>query len=402
MRALDVPDKSARVHQFHRNTLIALKEMLGAAGLAHPRELGPEHVIRRVSATEVRSLAALHHWARPGELLSGVPDHPVFKVFWDVAVPTASRRHSTTLSLRGSKIRVEPELESSHFPTRRTSWNCPLQLAAEVQRNVLAALAEDIGGGDLTALLTPPQALTGHRDQPRSAVLAGTAWFDACFRQLDPKDRDSLEPARRRHHSAGQTLCEIEANTRALLTAERAALNFLQLLSATATVTRLYVDAVAGTGARIVDTRKTLPGLRLAQKYAVTCGGGSNHRLGLYDGILIKENHIMAAGGVTAALVQATAIGRKDVFIQIEVETLEQLAEALDAGATMILLDNMDLAQMRQAVGLTAGRAELEASGGVSLETVRAIAETGVDRISIGGLTKNVRAIDLSLRHSEG
>jgi nicotinate-nucleotide pyrophosphorylase (carboxylating) len=151
-----------------------------------------------------------------------------------------------------------------------------------------------------------------------------------------------------------------------------------------------------------VDTRKTLPGLRLAQKYAVTCGGGHNHRLGLYDGILIKENHIMAAGGVTAALEQARAIGREDVFIQIEVETLEQLAEALDAGARMILLDNMDLVQMRQAVGLTAGRAELEASGGVSLETVRAIAETGVNRISIGDLTKNVEAVDLSLRHSEG
>ncbi|MBI5898356.1 MAG: carboxylating nicotinate-nucleotide diphosphorylase [Rhodocyclales bacterium] len=277
-----------------------------------------------------------------------------------------------------------------------------IQLAAEVQRNVLAALVEDIGGGDLTALLTPASRRSqGTVISRESAVLAGTAWFEACFRQLDPKavirwqarDGDTI--------GAGQTLCEIAANTRALLTAERAALNFLQLLSATATVTRLYVDAVAGTKARIVDTRKTLPGLRLAQKYAVTCGGGTNHRLGLYDGILIKENHIMAAGGVTAALVQAKAIGRNGVFIQIEVETLEQLAEALDAGATMILLDNMDLAQMRQAVGLTAGRAELEASGGVSLETVRAIAETGVDRISIGGLTKNVRAIDLSLRHSE-
>ncbi|MDZ4343980.1 MAG: carboxylating nicotinate-nucleotide diphosphorylase, partial [Candidatus Binatia bacterium] len=173
-------------------------------------------------------------------------------------------------------------------------------------------------------------------------------------------------------------------------------------LSATATATRYYVDAIAGTGARIVDTRKTLPGLRLAQKYAVTCGGGHNHRLGLYDGILIKENHIMAAGGVTAALQQAKTISRDEFFVQIEVETIEQLAEALDADAKMVLLDNMDLAQMRQAVGLTAGRAELEASGGVSLETVRAIAETGVDRISIGGLTKNVRAIDLSLRHSEG
>jgi len=278
----------------------------------------------------------------------------------------------------------------------------PLQLAAEIERNVLAALLEDIGGGDLTALLTSATRRSqGTVISREDAVLAGSAWFDACFRRLDP-----LAAIRWRAHDGeqvapGQTLCQIEASTRALLTAERAALNFLQLLSATASATRLYVDAVAGTGARIVDTRKTLPGLRLAQKYAVTCGGGSNHRLGLYDGILIKENHIMAAGGVTAALEQARAIGRDEVFIQIEVETMEQLDEALDAGARMILLDNMDLAQMRRAVGLTAGRAELEASGGVSLETVRAIAETGVDRISSGSLTKDVHAIDLSLRHVE-
>ncbi|TRZ97026.1 MAG: carboxylating nicotinate-nucleotide diphosphorylase [Rhodocyclaceae bacterium] len=279
----------------------------------------------------------------------------------------------------------------------------PLQLAAEVQRNVLAALVEDIGGGDLTALLTPANRRShGAVLSREDAVLAGTAWFDACFRLLDPLAVIRWHARDGGHIASGQTLCEIEASTRALLTAERAALNFLQLLSATATATRRYVDAVAGTGARIVDTRKTLPGLRLAQKYAVTCGGGSNHRLGLYDGILIKENHIMAAGGVSAALQQARAVSRGDVFIQIEVETLEQLAEALDAGAGMILLDNMDLAQMRQAVGLTAGRSQLEASGGVRLETVRAIAETGVDRISVGSLTKNVRAIDLSLRHSEG
>ena len=279
----------------------------------------------------------------------------------------------------------------------------PLQLAAEVQRNVLAALVEDIGGGDLTALLTPATRRSqGTVISREDAVLAGTAWFDACFRRLDPLAVIRWRARDGELIASGQTLCEVEASTRALLTAERAALNFLQLLSATATVTRRYVDAIAGTGARIVDTRKTLPGLRLAQKYAVTCGGGSNHRLGLYDGILIKENHIMAAGGVTAALEQARAISRGDVFIQIEVETLEQLAEALDADARMVLLDNMDLAQMRQAVGLTARRAELEASGGVRLETVRAIAETGVDRISVGSLTKNVRAIDLSLRHSEG
>ncbi|OHC70403.1 MAG: nicotinate-nucleotide diphosphorylase (carboxylating) [Rhodocyclales bacterium RIFCSPLOWO2_02_FULL_63_24] len=279
----------------------------------------------------------------------------------------------------------------------------PLQLAAEVQRNVLAALMEDIGGGDLTALLSSATRRSqGTVISREDAILAGSAWFDACFRRLDPLVAIRWHASDGDPIVGGQTLCEIEASTRALLTAERAALNFLQLLSATASATRRYVDAVAGTGARIVDTRKTLPGLRLAQKYAVTCGGGNNHRLGLYDGILIKENHIMAAGGVTAALEQARAIGRDDVFIQIEVETMEQLAEALDANAEMILLDNMDLAQMRQAVGLTAGRAELEASGGISLETVRAIAETGVNRISIGSMTKNVRAIDLSLRHSEG
>ncbi|MCF8199935.1 MAG: carboxylating nicotinate-nucleotide diphosphorylase, partial [Sulfuritalea sp.] len=279
----------------------------------------------------------------------------------------------------------------------------PLQLAAEVERNVLAALAEDVGGGDLTALLTPATRRSyGAVISREDAVLAGSAWFDTCFSHLDPTVQIQWHAADGDQISAGQTLCDIEAQTCALLTAERTALNFLQLLSATATATRRYVDAIAGTGARIVDTRKTLPGLRLAQKYAVTCGGGSNHRLGLYDGILIKENHIMAAGGVADALAKARALGRTDVFIQIEVETLEQLAEALDAGARMILLDNMDLTRMRQAVGLTAGRAELEASGGVSLETVRAIAEVGVDRISIGDLTKNVRAIDLSLRHSEG
>ena len=277
-----------------------------------------------------------------------------------------------------------------------------LHLAAEIDRNVAAALVEDIGGGDLTALLMPGgRQSTGTVISREEAVLAGQAWFDACFQQLDPtadiewmaNDGERIAP--------GQTICEIRADTRALLTAERAALNFLQLLSGTATTTRRHVDAIAGTGARIVDTRKTLPGLRLAQKYAVRCGGGTNHRLGLYDGILIKENHIIAAGGIPQALDQARHLASGNAFIQVEVETLEQLAEALDCGATMILLDNMDLDQMREAVGINAGRAELEASGGVRLETVRAIAEAGVNRISIGGLTKDVRAIDLSLRHTE-
>jgi nicotinate-nucleotide pyrophosphorylase (carboxylating) len=237
-------------------------------------------------------------------------------------------------------------------------------LEAEIGRNVAAALAEDIGSGDLTALLTPAaHPARGIVVSREEAVLCGAAWFEACFRQLDAGTRIRWHAADGARIHAGQMLCEIEADTRALLSAERPALNFLQLLSGTATVTRKYVDAVAGTRARIVDTRKTLPGLRLAQKYAVRCGGGTNHRLGLYDGILIKENHIMAAGGVAPVLAQARALAPEGVFIQIEVETLEQLEEALAAGAQMILLDNMDLAQMRQAVQLTAGRAVLEASG---------------------------------------
>jgi nicotinate-nucleotide pyrophosphorylase (carboxylating) len=278
-----------------------------------------------------------------------------------------------------------------------------LKLAHEIERNVLTALAEDIGGGDLTALLTPAnRPAVGIVTCREDAVLCGSAWFESCMRRLDPAARVHWLMRDGAAVQAGQIVCEITADTRALLTSERTALNFLQLLSGTATQTRLYVEAVAGTRAKIVDTRKTLPGLRLAQKYAVRCGGGTNHRLGLYDGILVKENHIIAAGSITSALERARTIANGNVFIQVEVETLEELAEALDAGATLILLDNMDLAQMRQAVGLTAGRAELEASGGVRLETVRAIAETGVDRISIGTLTKDVHAIDLSLRHSEG
>ena len=277
-----------------------------------------------------------------------------------------------------------------------------LRLTAEIDRNVAAALVEDIGGGDLTAMLTPGgHQASGSVISRQDAVMAGQAWFDACFQQLDPDADIAWQVNDGQRIAAGQTLCEIRAGTRALLTAERAALNFLQLLSGVATTTRRYVDAVAGTAARIVDTRKTLPGLRLAQKYAVRCGGGINHRLGLYDGILIKENHIIAAGGIARALEQARGLAGQSVFIQIEVETLDQLGEALEHGATMVLLDNMSLAQMREAVALTAGRAELEASGGIRLQTVRAIAETGVDRISIGGLTKDVRAVDLSLRHTE-
>lgn len=281
--------------------------------------------------------------------------------------------------------------------------NLPLLLAHEIERNVLAALAEDIGSGDLTAMLIPPaRPAVGIVTCRENATLCGTAWFECCLHHLDPTAHIHWLASDGSPLTAGQIVCEITADTRALLTGERAALNFLQLLSGTATQTRTYVDAIAGTRAKIVDTRKTLPGLRLAQKYAVTCGGGTNHRLGLYDGILIKENHIIAAGGITAAFAKARLLAPPHIFIQIEVETLEQLAEALDAGVSMILLDNMSSEQMRQAVGLTAGRAQLEASGGVRLESVRAIAETGVDRISIGTLTKDLHAIDLSLRHSEG
>ena len=277
-----------------------------------------------------------------------------------------------------------------------------LDLAAEIERNVVAALVEDIGGGDLTAMLVPSGHVSrGTVVSREAAVLCGAAWFDACFLRLDANAKIVWHSKDGARIHPGQTLCEVQAGTRALLTAERTALNFLQLLSGTASATRRFVDAIAGTRAHIVDTRKTLPGLRLAQKYAVRTGGGINHRLGLYDGILIKENHILAAGSISAALARAQQLAHAGVFIQVEVETLSQLGEALDSGAAMILLDNMDLESMREAVALTDGRASLEASGGVDLERVRAIAEAGVDRISIGSLTKDARAVDLSLRHVE-
>ncbi len=268
-----------------------------------------------------------------------------------------------------------------------------------IAANVAAALAEDIGSGDLTAqLIAANRQGTATVISRDSAILCGRDWFDVCFRQVDPavdifwlaKEGEQIEPEQR--------LCEVSGPARALLTAERTALNFLQTLSAVATKTRAYVLAARGHKARIMDTRKTLPGLRQALKYAVTVGGGHNQRIGLFDGILIKENHIMAAGSIEAVMQQAQALAGPGVTIQIEVETLEELRRALDAGATLILLDNMSNEQMREAVAITAGRAQLEASGGVNLETVAAIAATGVDRISIGGLTKDVKAIDLSMR----
>ncbi len=272
--------------------------------------------------------------------------------------------------------------------------------AEEIERNVSAALAEDIGPGDLTAGLIPEDR-TGRATviSREDAVLCGTAWFDTVFRRIDPQVKLSWQAADGDRVTKDQLLCEIEGSARALLSAERSGLNFLQLLSGVATKARQYADVVAGTKAVVVDTRKTIPGLRLAQKYAVKCGGGDNHRIGLYDAILIKENHIMAAGGIAQAMAAAQAAAGPDCkFIQIEVESLAELRDALSAGAKMVLLDNMSLDDMREACRIAAGRAITEASGGISLETLRAIAETGVDRISIGGLTKDVRALDLSMR----
>ena len=274
-----------------------------------------------------------------------------------------------------------------------------MRLQHNIETQVSAALTEDIGSGDLTAALIPAARQGRATVITRQAmVICGQPWVDAVFRHIDSKVRMDWRLQEGMLAKVGQTLFSIEGPARALLTGERTALNFLQTLSATATLTRRYVDAIKGTGAVIVDTRKTLPGLRLAQKYAVKVGGGTNHRIGLYDGVLIKENHIMAAGGVVNALRVAQENTPKGVPIQIEVETLDQLRDALDAGAKMILLDNFDLARMREAVKLNAGRSKLEGSGGVNLDTVRAIAETGVDRISIGALTKNINAIDLSMR----
>lgn len=267
-----------------------------------------------------------------------------------------------------------------------------------VNQSVFTAMLEDIGNGDLTALLIPE---TNHAEATiisrEDAVICGIDWVEACFHHINKEIKIKWLVNEGEKVSANQLLCKISGNARAILTAERCALNFLQTLSAVATHTRLYVLAASGTKAEILDTRKTIPGLRLAQKYAVTVGGGSNQRLALYDGILIKENHIAAAGGIAAALKQAKCLN-KNTNIQIEVENLDELNQALAADATSILLDNFSIPDMREAVIINQGRAKLEASGNVNLSSVRAIALTGVDRISIGALTKNIRAIDLSLR----
>lgn len=275
-------------------------------------------------------------------------------------------------------------------------------LAVDLERLVAEALREDVGEGDLTAALVPPhQQVSATLIARQPAVICGQAWFDEVFAQLDPEVVVDWHIAEGSQVPANQPLCRLAGASRSILTGERTALNFLQTLSGTATAARRYVDAVAGTGATILDTRKTIPGLRSAQKYAVLCGGASNHRIGLFDAILIKENHIAAAGSITAAAAAAADAG---VLVEIEVENLEQLPEALSTTASRLLLDNFELDQLRKAVALRdelAPDVGLEASGGVTLDTVRAVADTGVDFISVGQITKDLRAIDLSLRFDE-
>ncbi|NMQ18111.1 carboxylating nicotinate-nucleotide diphosphorylase [Candidatus Competibacter phosphatis] len=264
--------------------------------------------------------------------------------------------------------------------------------------NVALALAEDVGSGDLTAALIPEHAQAEATVVSREvAILCGTTWFDAVFRQLDPGIAIDWRAADGDRVESEQLLCTLRGPARPLLTGERTALNFLQLLSGTATLAHRYADAVSGTKAVILDTRKTLPGLRLAQKYAVRCGGCRNHRIGLFDAVLIKENHIMAAGSIGNAIATARRL-HPGVTVEVEVENRAELEEALAARPDIVMLDNFDPAAMAEAVRIVDGRVKLEASGNVNFDTVRGIAETGVDYISIGGLTKDVRAIDLSMR----
>ena len=268
-----------------------------------------------------------------------------------------------------------------------------------ITQDVRIALAEDVGSGDITARLIPTSTLADARVISREhAVLCGSAWFDEVYRQLDPKvhvvwrcaDGDQVVPE--------QVLCVVQGPARSVLTGERSALNFLQSLSGTATLTRRYVDALAGTQTKILDTRKTIPGLRAAQKYAVRCGGGQNHRMGLYDAVLIKENHIAAAGSITKAVTAIRRLMGTGFKIEIEVENIIQLKDAIYAGVDIVLLDNMDTQQIAEAVAVNAGRVRLEASGGITLENIRDYALTGVDFISIGAITKHLRAVDLSMR----
>ncbi len=280
--------------------------------------------------------------------------------------------------------------------------NVDEQLGAAIQKNVADALAEDIGSGDLTASLVPETSNASASIFAReNAVMAGRPWVDEVYAQLDPDIRIEWQQDDGDRIDENTVLCEIEGPARAVLTGERTALNFLQTLSATATVTACYVAALKGTDTRVLDTRKTVPGLRLAQKYAVRCGGGVNHRIGLFDAILIKENHILSAGSISNAI-NAALESAADVMIEIEVESLDELREALEAGAKRLLLDNFSIDDLRAAVDINretgAPLAELEASGGLTLDQLRQVAETGVDYISVGAISKNIRAIDLSMR----
>jgi len=271
-------------------------------------------------------------------------------------------------------------------------------LADEIKANVRLALAEDIGSGDISARLVPAQRQASARVISREpAVLCGRAWADEVFRQLDSLVTLHWQAEDGQRIAANQTIVTLQGSARVLLSGERAMLNFLQTLSAVATRARQYADLVEGTNVRLLDTRKTLPGLRLAQKYAVTCGGCHNHRIGLFDAFLIKENHIAACGSISAAVAAARAIA-PDKPLEVEVENLGEFEQALNAGADIIMLDELSLADMRQAVTLNQGRAKLEASGGVNQDNLRAMAETGVDFISIGSLTKDIKAVDLSMR----
>lgn len=273
-----------------------------------------------------------------------------------------------------------------------------MKLPENITAQVKLSLAEDIGTGDLTADLIPVESLSTAtvicRDK---AILSGIAWFNEVFRQIDSKVEIQWNFKDADEAATNEVICTLSGSARSLLSGERAALNFLQTLSATATQTRQFVDKIKGTNARILDTRKTIPNLREAQKYAVLCGGGKNHRIGLYDMILIKENHIMAAGSITQAVAQARKL-HPNIKVEVETETLEEFREASNAGADIIMLDDFDLSTMREAVKANAGKIKLEASGGVNLETVRGIAETGVDFISVGQITKDIAAVDLSMR----
>jgi len=271
-----------------------------------------------------------------------------------------------------------------------------------IREQVRKALIEDVGDGDLTAKLIPEEARSEARVICReSAIICGRAWFDQVFALLDESIRIEWQVNDGDHVAPNQLLCVLTGPSRALLTGERSALNFLQTLSGTATLASRYAEAVVGTGVKVLDTRKTIPGLRKAQKYAVSCGGCHNHRIGLYDGVLIKENHIAAAGSIGEAVAQARHHAPAGIPVEVEVEDLGEVREALAAGADILLLDNMPPATLREAVELTHGQAKLEASGGISLENIREIAETGVDFISIGELTKHLRAVDLSMRFSD-